>query len=58
LDRRPPHSASARVLAPALWDGYEQWISVVGYVPAWGWLMMALGGGLSVALGGLNTNIL
>ena len=40
------------LLALALWDGYEQWISVVGDVPAWGWLMTALGGGLSVALGG------
>jgi hypothetical protein len=40
------------LLALAFWDGYEQWISVVGDVPAWGWLMTALGGGLSVALGG------
>jgi hypothetical protein len=46
------------LLALALWDGYEQWISVVGSVPAWGWLMTALGGGLSVALGvGLMTLI-
>jgi hypothetical protein len=38
-------------LALALWDGYEQWILIVVSVPAWGWLAMALAGGLSIALG-------
>jgi hypothetical protein len=38
-------------LALALWDGYEQWIHIVVSVPAWGWLAMALAGGLSIALG-------
>jgi hypothetical protein len=39
------------LLAVALWDGYDQWISVVVNVPLWGWVLMALGGGLSVLLG-------
>jgi len=39
------------LLALALWDGYEQWILVVVSVPAWGWLLMGLGGGLSISLG-------
>jgi hypothetical protein len=39
------------LLIMALWVGYEQWISVVVSVPLWGWVMMALGGGLSVLIG-------
>ena len=32
------------LFAAALWGGYEQWIHVVVSVPAWGWVIMALGG--------------
>jgi hypothetical protein len=35
----------------ALWDGYEQWIHVIVSVPAWGWALLAFGGGLSVLVG-------
>lgn len=44
-------AALLALLALALWDGYEQWIQVVVSVPAWGWLIMGLGGGLSIAVG-------
>ena len=39
------------LLIMALWVGYEQWISVVVSVPLWGWVLMILGGGLSVLVG-------
>jgi uncharacterized membrane protein YbhN (UPF0104 family) len=39
------------LLTMALWVGYEQWISVVVSVPLWGWVLMMLGGGLSVLIG-------
>jgi hypothetical protein len=39
------------LLAVALWAGYEQWIRVVVSVPLWGWMLMALGSGLSVLVG-------
>ena len=39
------------LLALALWAGYEQWISIVVSVPPWGWVLMALGGGVSVVVG-------
>jgi hypothetical protein len=39
------------LLIIALWVGYEQWISVVVSVPLWGWVLMALGGGLSILIG-------
>ena len=39
------------LFAAALWGGYEQWIHVVVSIPAWGWVIMALGGGLSVLVG-------
>jgi uncharacterized integral membrane protein len=40
------------LLALTLWTVYEQWIRVVVSVPAWGWALMALGGSLSVVVGG------
>jgi len=40
------------LLSLALWVAYEQWIRVIISVPAWGWALMAFGGGLSVVVGG------
>jgi hypothetical protein len=40
------------LLALTLWVAYEQWIRVIVSVPAWGWALMAFGGGLSVVVGG------
>jgi hypothetical protein len=39
------------ILAIAFWASYGLWIRVVASVPAWVWLLLAIGGGLSIALG-------
>jgi len=44
-------AALLAILAIAFWASYGLWISVVASVPAWVWLLLAIGGGLSVALG-------
>jgi MFS superfamily sulfate permease-like transporter len=36
------------LLALALWAAYEQWMRIIVSIPAWGWALMALGGGLSI----------
>jgi hypothetical protein len=40
------------LLALTLWVAHAQWIRVIVSVPAWGWALMAFGGGLSVVVGG------
>jgi hypothetical protein len=44
-------AALLAILAIAFWASYGLWIRVVASVPAWVWLLLAIGGGLSVALG-------
>jgi hypothetical protein len=39
------------ILAIAFWASYGLWIRVVANVPAWVWLLLAIGGGLSIVLG-------
>ena len=39
------------ILAVAFWASYGLWIRVVASVPAWVWLLLAIGGGLSIVLG-------
>jgi hypothetical protein len=39
------------ILAIAVWASYGLWIRVVASVPAWVWLLLAIGGGLSIVLG-------
>ena len=36
------------ILAVAFWASYGLWIRVVASVPAWVWLLLAIGGGLSI----------
>ena len=44
-------AALLAILAIAFWASYGLWIRVVASVPAWVWLLLAIGGGLSVVLG-------
>ena len=44
-------AALLAILAIAAWASYGLWIRVVASVPAWVWLLLAIGGGLSIALG-------
>jgi hypothetical protein len=39
------------ILAIALWASYGLWIRVVASVPGWVWLLLAIGGVLSIVLG-------
>jgi MFS superfamily sulfate permease-like transporter len=39
------------LLALALWAAYEQWMRIIVSIPAWGWALMAFGGGLSIVVG-------
>jgi hypothetical protein len=39
------------LLVMALWGSYGLWITVVASVPAWVWLLLAIGGGLYIVLG-------
>jgi hypothetical protein len=39
------------LLAFVLWITYQQWVSVVVDIPAWGWAAIILGGGLSLLVG-------
>ena len=44
-------AALLAILAIAAWASYGLWIRVVASVPAWVWLLLAIGGGLSIVLG-------
>ena len=44
-------AALVAILAIAVWASYGLWIRVVANVPAWVWLLLAIGGGLSIVLG-------
>jgi hypothetical protein len=39
------------LLGVALWVVYQQWIMVDVEVPAWGWVAIIFGGGLSLLVG-------
>ena len=39
------------LLAFVLWITYQQWVTVVVEMPAWGWAAIILGGGLSLLVG-------
>jgi hypothetical protein len=40
------------LLGLALWAAYREWILVQVDVPAWAWIAMAFGAGLSILVGG------
>jgi hypothetical protein len=44
-------AALVAILAIAVWASYGLWIRVVASVPGWVWLLLAIGGGLSIVLG-------
>jgi len=44
-------AALLAILAIAVWASYGLWIRVVASVPAWVWLLLAFGGGLSIVRG-------
>jgi hypothetical protein len=52
MDRWLVIGALLGLLGLALWVAYRQWILVDVDVPAWAWLAMALGAGLSILVGG------
>ena len=39
------------LLGFSLWAAYEMWNTVVVDMPAWGWMVIIVGGGLSLLVG-------